>query len=125
MRILILDGETKDKLQNLVAYAENNPLTMDDLLDTYNKQLAPVGDMSGHVVNLPFGFRVVYSIEQQVKGDVRHLSISVDDEGKLPNDVAVREVMKLIGFKNELEKCIIKLEEIGPNRQAINVWEIV
>ncbi|MEK6829101.1 MAG: hypothetical protein AABY15_03160 [Nanoarchaeota archaeon] len=125
MRPLIIDDEIKDKLKNLASYAERNPFTMDDLLDTMNKQLAPAGDMEHYVVHIPFGYKVAFSIEQQAVGDVRHLSMSVDAVGKLPNVIAVEEIMKIIGFKNKLENCVVKLEDIGENRQAINVLEII
>jgi hypothetical protein len=109
----------------LVAYAEKNPVSMDELLDTVNKQAKPVGDFSQHTLNLPFGYRLVYSIEEQPKGRIRHLSMSVNEDEKLPNEFVVREVMKLIGFKNELENCMVKLENISPKRQAVNVLEII
>jgi hypothetical protein len=55
---------------------------------------------------------------------VGHLSISVDEEGKLPSVMSVEAIMEEIGFQNKLENCIVKLEDISPKRQAINVWEV-
>lgn len=124
MRPFIIDWEITDKIKNLVAYAEKNPFTMGDLLDSINKQLAPAGDMEQYVLVLPFGYRIVYSIEKQVIGDVRHFSISVDADGKLPNVIAIKEVMRIIGFEKEFEECIVKVEQLNPKRQAVNVWEV-
>lgn len=125
VRPFIIDEDVKLKINNLVAHAEKNPFSMDDLLDLMNKQGKPAGDFDEFSLDLPFGYRIVYSIEQQPPGDVRHLSISVSEDGKLPNDIVVREVMKLIGFDNELENCMVRLEDISPNRQAINVLEVI
>jgi hypothetical protein len=125
MRPFIIDDKLKTQIASLVAYAEKNPVSMDELLDTVNKQAKPVGDFSQHTLNLPFGYRIVYSIEEQPKGKIRHLSMSVNEDEKLPNEFVVREVMKLIGFKNELENCMVKLENISPKRQAVNVLEII
>lgn len=125
MRPLIIDDELKANIAKLVEYAEKNPFTMDDLLDIYNKQMQPAGDMGPYTLVLQFGFKIVYTIEKQVNGDVRHLSISVDAPGKLPNPGVVEEIMRLIGFDNELSDCVIYLEDIGPNHQAINVLEVI
>lgn len=125
MRPFIIDEEIKNKFKALAIHAERNPFSMDDLLDIYNKAEKPAGDYSEFTLVLPFGYKVVYSIEQQVKGDVRHFSISVDADGKLPNIVVVQECLKLLGFKNKLENCIVRLEDYAPKRQAINVLEAI
>jgi hypothetical protein len=125
MRLLVIDSNIREKIAALVKYAEENPVSIDELLDTINKQAKPVGDFSQHTLNLPFGYRLVYSIEEQPKGRIRHLSMSVNEDEKLPNIEVVKEVLKIIGFKNELENCMIKLENISPKRQAVNVLEII
>jgi len=123
VRPLIIDDLVRRCLEGLAEHAEENPLTMDDLLDTYNKQKKPIGDDDMHVVELPFGYRVVYSIEEQPVGKVRHLSMSVNEDKKLPNMEAVKEIMKILGFRNDIQDCYVKLEDYAPNRQAINVLE--
>lgn len=125
IRPLIIDETFRNQIQVLVDYAENNPLSMDDLLDTYNKEMNPIGEAKEFVLITEYGYRIVYSIEMQPAGKIRHLSISVNEDGKLPNEFAVREIMNLIGFNNKLEKCIVKLEDISPTHQAVNVLEIV
>lgn len=128
LRPLIIDENAKELISAMVVYAEANPLSMDDLLDTYNKQMNPIGDNPFHVVNLSFGYRIVYSIEEQPKGKVRHLSMSVDEDEALPSIEAVSEIMRLIGFNGSLQEpstIIVKLEEYAKNRQAVNVLEYV
>jgi hypothetical protein len=124
-RPFIIDDNLRKKIASLVTHAEKNPFTMDDLLDIKNGREKPAGDYDEFTLNLPFGYRIVYSIEEQPKGKIRHLSMSVNEDEKLPNEFVVREVMKLIGFKNELENCEVFLESISLSRQAVNVLEII
>ncbi len=125
MRPLIIDEELKSKISALVAYAEKNPFSMDNVLDVYNNEMAPAGDMDQYTLILPFGYKIVYSIENQPVGNVRHLSMSIDADGKLPSTVVVKIIMKMIGFENEIEDCQVKLEDYAPNQQAVNVWEVI
>lgn len=125
MSVLILDDSVIDSIISLAKYAEENPVSMDELLDTVNKQAKPVGDFKEHTLELPFGNRIVYSIEDQPLGKIRHLSMSKGVKGKLPSVEAVRIIMKLLGFKNEIEYDIIFIEEIPGGRQAINVMEVI
>ncbi len=125
VRPLLVDKDLTDQINSLVAYAEKNPITMDYLLDQKNGEEKPPGDYAEYTRTLPFGYRVVFTIELQPAGKIRHLSMSVDEEGKLPNEFAVAEMMRLIGFQNELRKCKVHIEDTGPKRQAINVLEII
>jgi hypothetical protein len=125
MRPLIIDEMTKDKCAALVRYAEKDIVTMDDLLDTVNKQRLPIGDDPGHVIIISVGYRCVFSIEDQPAGKVRHLSISIDAPGKLPSVPACEEIIKLFGFDGELYDCKLGFEDIAPGHQAINILEII
>ena len=125
MRPLMIDNEYSKKITDLKTFAELNPLTMDDLLDMYNKAKPVAGDTEGYYLYIPMGYKVVFTIEKQVKGDVRHMSMSVKDAKMLPNPFAVEQMLKLLGFKNELINCIIDLEPVGDGHQAINVLELI
>lgn len=125
LRPLIIDDEVRSQLASLVRHAEKNVFSMDDLLDIYNGRMTPAGDMEGFSRNLPFGYRVVYSIEEQPAGRIGHLSVSVDEDDKLPNVTVVKEIMKLVGFTRELEDSVVWMEHTAPNRQAVNVSNII
>ncbi len=125
MRPLIIIPETINAIGKLVDYAEKNPFTMDDLLDIKNGDMECAGENINYMCTIPVGFKVVYSIEKQPKGDVRHLSMSVSTAGRVPNFVAVQEIMNLIGFDNKLDKCLVRMEKLKANHEAINVWEII
>jgi len=123
MRAFVIDKHLEKAIKNMVKYAEEHPVTIDDILDQLNGQRKPVGEIIGHVVYVPSGYKIVYSIEQQTKGTVRHLSMSVDKKGRTPNPLVVRSVMEMVGFKNGFEKCKVWLEEFEPEHQAVNVVE--
>ena len=125
MRPLIINQEIENQIKELVTYAEENPCSMDYLLDMANGVIEPVGNSKGHYALLPFGYKVVYSIELQPIGRIRHLSMSVNIAEKLPSVVAVQEIMKLLGFENELENCKVALEPLSPNHNAINILELM
>jgi hypothetical protein len=94
-------------------------------LDIVNKQAPPPGDNKNFVVEIPVGYRVVYTIEDQPAGKVRHLSVSVDKAGKVPSITAVQEIMRMIGFKGELNECKVDFERFSENQDAINVLEVI
>jgi hypothetical protein len=125
MRPFIIDNSLRQRLYELVQNAEANIYTIDDLLDIYKKRKPPPGDLKNFTATLPFGYKIVYSIEVQLTKRVRHLSVSVNQQHKLPNVEVVKEIMRTIGFTNDLKKCFVKLEDIGPFHQAINVFEVI
>ena len=125
MRPFLIDDKVIARIAALARHAEKNPFSMDHLLDLYNKQGRPAGDFDEFTLTFPFGYRLVYSVEKQVPGDVRHMSMSVDEAGKLPNTEVVREVIKMLGFTKELHECIVRIEPLSENREAINVLEII
>lgn len=125
MRSLVIGREEKEKIKNLVEHAEKNIMQMDDLLDTINKEMLPVGDMDNFSCQIPNGYKVVYSIENQPAGMVRHLSISVPEEGAYPHPDVVIMLMGEIPFENKIHNCNVWIEDIGNNRAAINVAEII
>lgn len=125
LRPLIIDDIVRARIGDVIAYAEHNVLSMDDLLDIHNKQGPAPGDMIGYVCFIPFGYNVVYSIEEQNPGKMRHLSISVDEDGKLPSPSAVEFIMQLFGFKKDLKECIVIKQDCSPTRECINVLELI
>lgn len=123
MRVLLIDDSIRAKIKTLIDYAEKNPFSMDELLDTHNKELAPAGDMDGFSLQIPMGYMVVYSIEKQPMGKVRHLSVSVGTENKMPSQESVQMIMEEFGFKNKLLNCSVSIEEVSPVKKAINILE--
>ena len=125
MRPMIIDDNVKRKMEKLAAYAEAHIFSMDDLLDMVNKEKPPPGLDPNFQVEIPVGYKVVYSIEDQPAGKVRHLSVSVDAKGKLPSIPAVKEIMIMLGFTKEIEQCKVDLENLEEDHSAVNVLEVI
>lgn len=122
MRALLIDDVVKSNLRRLVEHAEKNVFTIDDLLNIKNGAEPPPGDREGFSCNIPIGFRVVFSIERQPIGMVRHLSVSVDSEKSLPHPHAVIEIMRELGFENLLEDCVLDFKS---DLSAVNILEVI
>lgn len=128
----IFTEEHFEQLRQLKERAEAAPMTMDDLLDQFNKVKGPPGDDPTYVeyIGVPWGFRVVFTIEEQpvrknLTQSVRHLSVSIEnDDDAMPHPAVVQVVMEHLGFERELTACKVWQEEIGDNT-AINVAEIM
>lgn len=95
----------------------------------------PIANDNGHGILIPQAFNVIFSIEDQgpkIKdgrgglGRCRHLSMSINKKGRIPNPVALDMVMEEFGFDNPLYHCAIWVEHFGENTLvAINVLEPV
>lgn len=122
--VITITNDERERAAELRQYAEDHPLTMDDLLATKLGYKDPIGDNENHVMYMGAVtvLRLVFSIEEQVKGKVRHLSISVEgDKDLLPAPIIVElEIMPLFGMKN-LAECVVYKETVGPDRTAINI----
>lgn len=123
MSILVINEEIIKEIKKLVEYAEANILTIDDLLDIQNGDKEIVGNLEQHMIHIPMGYKIVYSVEMQPAGKCRHLSMSVNSKSGLPIPEAAKEIMQIIGYKNPLDKCTIWMEDIGNNKKAINILE--
>lgn len=128
MRALLLDDTTTAKIKKLVDFAEKNQLSHGDLKRIVKGVTPAPGNRPGFSVEIPIGFRIVFTIEEHKRNKVvRHLSISVDGgENMLPNQVAVETLIKEFGFKKPLKDCMVYLEQLEPTEhQAVNIIELV
>lgn len=129
MRVLAITPEVSALIKEQIKYAEDHRLTIDQLKLMMSNDLHPIGDTVEHVLDIPDGFRVVYSIDEQPSGLMRHISISIPISDKGPHPAAINMIIHEYGFKgNALEKdsnlhCYI--EDIPDNRRiAINVMQL-
>jgi hypothetical protein len=77
LRGLVMNEEVRAAIRRVVSYAEANRVTRARLLAMMELEEAPVGDAAAHCVEVPDGYRCVFSIEEQPVGWCRHLSVSV------------------------------------------------
>ena len=117
MAVIVLE---KDKIDNLIQFAEDNTYEMDDLFDMMNGERPIAGNVPGHVYETG-DYRIVYSIENQLQAKIRHLSVSKDKS--YPEVIVVSQILKLLGFKSELEDCKLDIEK-GEEFTSINIWDI-
>lgn len=98
MATLIIDAAVRDQVARLVTYASEHPISRRQLADMAERvKNRAVGDRPEYEVNIPVGFRCVFSIEDHPGGWMRHLSVSVNT-GKAPHPMAVVGLMSLFGF---------------------------
>lgn len=110
MQALVVDDKIKERIDAVVKFAELNVYSMDDLLDMMNEQKTIPGDIEGHVCHIPFGYRIVFSIENQVMGRVKHFTVSLEGN-KYPSVESVKLLLPLFGIKAPLEKCVVEVKE--------------
>lgn len=121
MRRLIIDEDVRYIIKKVVNYANRHELTLQDIKDTLLGVKQPVGDNVNHVCFIPDGHRVVYSIENQPSGKYKHISISIDKEGLLPNIEAIKTIIK--EFDYEIDLDVDKKNVWVENEIAVNILE--
>jgi hypothetical protein len=120
MRALVLNEKVEDEIRRVKEYAETHPITEDQFTKMLEGE-APVGDDPNFVLQIPMGFKVVYSIEPQPKtGLCRHLSVSIPDPDKAPHPAAMETIAKNFGFP-PLEECHLWFEDLDNGGKAVNV----
>lgn len=125
-RPLIVDKRVVADVARLKAYAQAHPLNAHDLFRAVGKPERGIGNDPNFRLIIPVGFRVVYSLEEQPKlGLCHHLSVSVNELGKYPNEFAVLEIARLFGLPlktvedlKDGKLCHVWLED---EVQAVNV----
>lgn len=121
MNYLLIDKDTQEKINALMAYAENNIVKFENLFQ------APIGDNKNHVIFI-CKYRCVYSIEEN-KGNTicKHLSVSsYPFKGNLPHIEAVRFIMSAFGFGDDVTNADrVWIEEVGGIKTAINVLKVI
>jgi len=144
MAPLIIDVTVRDQITRLVEYADAHRFSRRQLRDQVEgvPGVKQVGEQPEYVVEVPVGFRCVFSIEDQPvpMGWSRHLSVSIATPGKLPHPLAVAALMPLFGFSQQFVKHLTRLAlgdksgermewcTVYPQGRAINVierlWEV-
>lgn len=75
-------------------------------------------------IDIPMGFSVTYTHEEQPGAVCRHMSVSVlGQPSHGPNPLMVSELMKAFGFKNPFGRVPIWLDTLEDKRVVVNVVE--
>ena len=138
-RPLVIGPETLREIETAIARARMNPIPWQTLkataVDTPGPMLAlkdrkPGARPASIFVEIPFGFRVAISFEEQPVGLCRHISISVETspQGKLPHMEAVKAIAEAFGIDiaKDYNSATTStwVEEFAPGEFAINVLRV-
>lgn len=145
MAVLMISPEIQTAIKAAVEKARENPLPLKDVLKlqatidqsstvvTNEKREKAVALLKDEIfsrrnvfVEIPVGFLAAISFEQQPDGLTRHLSVSVEREGKLPSPQAVKMIAEEFGFQfNRMLPGRLWIEEFEPGKRAVNLVELV
>jgi hypothetical protein len=128
-RVLVIDEITSQRIEALVESARRKPIPV----DLVRENAAPPGTTvlalkdrkpglvrpPSDTIEIPFGFRAAFSIEEQPAGLMGHLSISVDTPGKCPNESAVAMIAEAFGLPDPFDA--VWLEEFDDGHYAVNL----
>ncbi len=118
MDIIIIGPVEQNRIAEVIKHAKENIVSYELLIKGGN-QLPNIKDFT---VCIPNKLMVIYSIEDHKIGLMKHLSVSIDLENRIPAKEAVIMILEEFKFINNLNKCIVKKLETG-KLPAINVWE--
>jgi hypothetical protein len=133
MRPLIIGADELFKISVALAMARKNPVSREWLerfqmgTNATNLKLADrpkdLDRLPSQHVALPYGYHAAISFEDQPAGLVRHLSISVDTPGKMPNMHAIAMILDAFGLKSG-KALHFWTEEFDPGHHAFNIVQL-
>ncbi len=127
---LVLDVTAKDDICALCALAEAHPVEvtgLEERLQNPEAKAAHMAQMTRQTIHIPLAFLVTFSIEHgHPCGTCRHLSMSVQREGRVPHPAAVWMIAQEFGFWGSFEQCNgLWHEELKGHGIAINIVQAV
>lgn len=117
VRPLVLGEQARKDVDSVLQYANSHKHSKDFMQRRMKNPDAHIpGDMAGYTCFIDFGYKCVYTVEEQPMGWCHHLSVSVDEKGKCPSIPAFKEIMKFFGIQTELDDGHVYMEG-----QAVNI----
>lgn len=129
MTALVIGPAERLAIADLVTIAAGAVVDVGQLgarLRTRDGKLAHMVHMTRQTILLPEAWLVTYSIETgHPGGRFRHLSVSVEREGRMPGPEAVWMIAECFGFQGSLAaSCKVYLEQLrGRAGAAVNVLQ--
>lgn len=130
MTALVIGAEQKKKIAALRTLATANPVDVKRLAKAI--KLPPLKakhmqQMTRQTITIPMNFLVTFSVEtgHHRIGACRHMSMSVDQEGRLPSPEALWMVAEEFGFVGGLRDCKVWKEDLQGHGIAINIVQPV
>ena len=127
---LTFGPEERESLHRLRDLAAQHPVDMAALmkrLDNPREKRKHMKQMSDQTIFIPLAYAVTFSIEYNHPGEktARHMSMSVNREGRVPNEHAVWMVAEELGFVGAFKDCVIWLEDLEGHGNAVNLVQII
>lgn len=126
--ILTVDTE---KIKSFTDQVFANKITREDMTKINRGKASPPGDNPLYTIYLG-PYKVVYTIEEGRKGKAeelfKHISISIPAKERLPNPIAVDEILTQFEFTTRVRKAKgahIYVEDCGNGYQAVNIMEVL
>lgn len=128
MRALVIDEEVKTQIAAVKTYAEENRRGSKLMERVAKGKSLAAGDIPGHVMQVPVGFKVVYSIEALGPyGWVHRLSASVDSNADVcPHPAAMDTIIHAFGMGDGLHQMdVVTIESLPDGGRAICVSQLL
>lgn len=128
MRALMIGAKEREAIAELVEKAALRVMPLADMKRAADHKQR-TGDAfnamnEASTIDIPIGFAVTYTHEQQPGAVCRHMSVSVDGKsGTGPSPHAVGMLMEEFGFKNRFGEAFMHLDTLRDGRLVINVIE--
>lgn len=128
-RPLIFTEEIRERITEIRTYAEQNVEPLSSLVRRMGDATGARAPGSLHfdetTIIIPMGYRCCFTIEQQPKGNCRHLSVSVPQPGMVPNPHAMAAILREFGFEGEeVNPWMLYTEDVG-KAKAVNVLQFI
>ena len=115
--MLKIDDNDRKRIQEVIKFAEENEFSLEELMERANNPADCPGMDDKHNCELDSGYRVVYSVEQQLECKCKHISISLNED--LPSIEAAQLIMREFGMDDDFTKSHI-YQEKWEGTKAIN-----
>jgi hypothetical protein len=127
---LVIDEEVRSQIKACVELAAANPVYMPTLAERLKDPLKKehhMAQMNRQSVKIPFAYLVTFSIEHgHPCGECRHMSMSVQRQGRIPSPLGLWMIAQEFGFWGSLEQCDGVWEEnLQGHGKAINIVQRV
>lgn len=131
-----MDNNIRGHILKIRTYAQENRIPLAEMEERVNDKkgrFKPPGDDPNRTIDVPLGYRVSYTIEEQKFGWCHHISVSIDmkDPGKpLPSLAAVAMLMIEFGMRPLNQKTdIVYIEDTKggevDGKQSVNIIQTV
>lgn len=127
-RALMIGAKEREAIADLIAKAALR-VTPFDQMERAAAFRSRTGDgfnamNEAATIDIPLGFAVTYTHEEQPGATCRHMSVSVDGKaGTGPNPHAVAAIMEAFGFKNQFGAAAMWTDTLRDGRLVINILE--